>query len=1034
MDNPDTHGGWESTINGNNNASSIDHADQASSRHNHHLASTANGETISSGSNANGWDGEYITASAPFDNLPPEIMHITGGFFPLAKGINRVVVQCWDDLASILSEMGDGQAPQRSSSAQASGNNKKGQILGFLQAKRAEFIKLLVLSQWSRQSIEVGKLIDIQAFIRQRYESYNLALFRTGSMKRDLSRAQMGNPDLQTALEAISTEITAATPTLGFLPPGTLSSTQMLLTLLKINKLINIRLMLHDKVPEYVTYVTHDGRVTFTVLHEFELDLSIAHESPSSQFFFVDLRFTFSPASPISKGQVRDNLEHKLNATLLSSGLTGCFEFLHSLVLTQKIIICFRQAITLNRSFLGDNLRVELLHRTLIIQYWVNRPGPKNWIEIGISTNKLRPGAGEKSHLYIRWSSDHNKLISVENEHLNGDSISLESILHCVISRHISNVLLDLYKKLSATPLYGRGGLYIGLNTSTVEPGNCWLDIHLTNRKRLKVVIEPVNGGIKFQAVPSSLNRFDNDIDTEKGPDGDAFDRICRIRCLAALEEVETHGRALGWSTINPHNLDISSLRRGFPADEVRNISIFQHKEWDRSWAVAFTSGMGRDNWWAVQLQRETSLPSIGTEVRPNQPLQLRQVTRITESCTGLGADRRYSTFAKRAHALVGVVMAHSVSSYLSKLRLHYLPPIDTLVLDTQSNVPSIFVHFQRSSIPPQFETITPLNHCTETIIGRTIRLSYGGVDHRSGHAIMVVRGYILPRLLNINIVSTPLDPVLIFRPSSRRFAMRFLIRVGEPIVARLYFWLQTLSNTILALGLLRAKKFRPISVSLSRIKFTYPELENLGACISFKYLAERAIQSPAMASHSQDAASTSRLHLSLDFSHKNPHWRIIEPLTVILNDHQAGLGFTLELLSATLPLLQVFEAISSGPKSGSRCLVRVTARNAKVYQIIYPSIQYRFHVIMRQRRQRIIWLLHNYTMRNIRNCQANLQSELTSKIFTTVGDGWRGLGEGVIADAEKVVNIILLLHGLVKAHIYQSHSSSVSDGEPKAD
>jgi hypothetical protein len=53
--------------------------------------------------------------------------------------------------------------------------------------------------------VDVSKLIDLQNFIRTRHLAYQTAVQRVADMKRDLVRAQVANPDLQTALEVLTT-------------------------------------------------------------------------------------------------------------------------------------------------------------------------------------------------------------------------------------------------------------------------------------------------------------------------------------------------------------------------------------------------------------------------------------------------------------------------------------------------------------------------------------------------------------------------------------------------------------------------------------------------------------------------------------------------------------------------------------------------------------------------------------------------------------------------------------------------------------
>lgn len=158
-----------------------------------------------------------IDSAPAMSEEPFQLAHITHGFFPFAKLINRSVQQCWNDLSDVIAELAEMQiSPQDQSSpsfltnGKSAGNqtaenvHKKLRILDFAHAKRAEFIKLLVLSQWSRQAADVSKLIDLQGFIRTRHQAYSNAIQWVGNMKRDLVRAQVANPDLKTALEVLS--------------------------------------------------------------------------------------------------------------------------------------------------------------------------------------------------------------------------------------------------------------------------------------------------------------------------------------------------------------------------------------------------------------------------------------------------------------------------------------------------------------------------------------------------------------------------------------------------------------------------------------------------------------------------------------------------------------------------------------------------------------------------------------------------------------------------------------------------------------
>ncbi|EFQ98916.1 RNA polymerase II transcription subunit 14 mediator [Nannizzia gypsea CBS 118893] len=1028
MDDPSAHGGWRTagTVNGDNAASdngTFHHTDNNSH---------ANGR-------ANGIKPQSSDLIAAPELPPPEIAHITQGFFPLAKGINRVVVQCWNDLLQLLSELGDAHPnAQGGSSASNASNAKKSQILEFAQAKRAEFIKLLVLSQWGRQAVDVGRLIDLQFFIRQRYDLYNYTLFLAGNIKRDLFKAQMGNPDLETALEALSTGAVSALPALPFLPPGKLSPKDTLKTLRKINKLISIRLITHDSIPDYATYHIHDGRVTFTIPNEIELDLSIAQETRNSQFFFVDLRFIFSPSSALSKGPVRDSLERTINTALMKSGIVGCCDLLHNLVLSQKIMTYFRQAIELARSHWGNNLRIELLHRTLVIQYWTNRPGPKSWIEIGTRRNKPqrrnRANQPDIPRLYVRWIRD-NKEVSVTSKQLDGNIISVESILRRTISKHIHDIFFEVYTNLAASKLYGQGALFLGLNTSATEPGNCYLDVHLTRRKTLRLAIEPIGGIVALQTVPLSLNRHDVEPDSSKGLSVGTYERICRLRCLVAMEEAEGHGRVFGWKLIAPANVDMQSLRKVLPVNEIRNISLFQHKDWDPNWLVGFTSSIERDDWWVIRLQNraEPQIRSPGD----GRLIQLQQAHAVTGQCGYASNKHRYRSFAKLANAISGMVVAHSNADCLDTLKLQHSPKIENLVLGADNEVPETSVRFQASDLPGQLRVTSPLSSRGKTIIRDTVYLAYEGINHRTREAIVVATGCFAVPVSHLRMARLASDSNITFKPRSRKFSIRFLTRTGVPIITQVFSWLQQLTNTVLALEYIYRKKFVVTSISSSKISFTYPSSNgDLRASISFQYIdtpTPLLLSGSPQPTAKDDGKPLARLRMSLNLHGKNPHRRIMESLTAILNDPSAGLGFTLEFLTLTLPLLEAVETILAESSDRSRAVVRIAARSAKVYHISYPFLQYRFHLTMKQRRQSTYWLLRNGTMPSVRMSQVALESELTNKILKVNGDGWRGLGDGTMAEADKPVNLVMVLDNIIKTHVAQQRTQPEANGAGRA-
>lgn len=182
--------------------------------------------------NGNRMNGLYVGMPENQDNLtleleslvgllPPEIEHITTGYIPLSTLIPRLVQETFNGLTDVIDEMTKLEAspPSRdtqlnyvtpqlngagASASSQTNVQKKLRMLNFAQDRRAQFIKILVLSQWSRQAIAIGKVIDLTCWLDLQKRLYKDAKWWMGELKRIVGPAKTPNPDLKTALEALS--------------------------------------------------------------------------------------------------------------------------------------------------------------------------------------------------------------------------------------------------------------------------------------------------------------------------------------------------------------------------------------------------------------------------------------------------------------------------------------------------------------------------------------------------------------------------------------------------------------------------------------------------------------------------------------------------------------------------------------------------------------------------------------------------------------------------------------------------------------
>lgn len=796
----------------------------------------------------------------------------------------------------------------------------------------------------------------------------------------------------------------------GYKPPKPLSARATLKKLHKINRIISARLILQDQVPHALRqYRVHDGRVTFTVAGEFELDLSVAQEAKTSQFFFVDIRFLFTPSSPIPKGRILNELEVEVNRILFNDGLLACFNFLHGLVLTNKVNSLFRQAQELARGLWSDLLRIELLHRTLVVQYWPSRAGPKSWIEIGVRRGSADPSI-KVPQLNLRWMRDGQQTDSADVK-FDTDALSMERILRSVIALHTSHVLSSAYTTLKKHLLFTNHVLSLRGQLSSSEPSDCYLDLQLTTTRHLRVSIEPQSGTVTLAGTPSVVERLEGDRAPGKSPVEELLSRIARLRCGTAVEEIESGTKALGLNSVNPRAVALDS-RKLFPPNTIRS-SFFTHQTWDHRWIAAATSSMDGDHWWLVQLRleaRRSALPFAITD-STSSPAVAHAV-----SGTLMGAGRRfdYSTCSELVYGLTGMLAIYANARCLTDLPgVRFQPPLEKLQLESDLQVPDLYIDYKPSMLPAAFQIPLPASHLQKgSFLGNTIRLSFQGVDQKSNYAVLVAYGTFQRRIKSLGLLVSQVERDVLVQDNGGGFALRLVVPAGQPGVIGLFERLQRLDCMIYVLQRLVQKGMEPRSLSLSQFTFLYGPEKKLRAKFSIN------VSGPTLSAHIDipqvisQAAPLFRLRLGLSFDSPSPHRRIQESLAVVLNHRFAEVGIDpiLVLMADTFPLLRSLDQIITKPAQSESTLVHVIVRSPTVFQIHYPRLRYRFRLSTHMRQGRTEWLLEDAN----RPSQAEpnqVSAVVREKVYNARGDGWQGLGDGARASTQRVGDLLSKLH-----------------------
>ena len=151
--------------------------------------------------------------------LPPEIRQWNSNFVSVSALITRLAQETFNQTVEVVNEMSELKVPLSNglhggSQVQTNGNStisvhddnvkKKQLLLDFSHERRTQFIKMLVLLQWSRRSEEVGKAIDIFIWMKEQCGHFVGSVGWLKVMRTEMNKIQVPGPDLKTALEALS--------------------------------------------------------------------------------------------------------------------------------------------------------------------------------------------------------------------------------------------------------------------------------------------------------------------------------------------------------------------------------------------------------------------------------------------------------------------------------------------------------------------------------------------------------------------------------------------------------------------------------------------------------------------------------------------------------------------------------------------------------------------------------------------------------------------------------------------------------------
>ncbi|KAK9238932.1 mediator complex subunit MED14-domain-containing protein [Lipomyces kononenkoae] len=697
----------------------------------------------------------------------PTVPHISENFIPLSVVVSRLVENTYSELVNILETL-----------PAANDTTKKRKFLNFLVHTRQQYIKLLVLTQWSRNAKDISKVIDVVSWLGGQKNCFSNVVWALQAVKQDLGGARLRNPDIATALEVF----VLGKPRLSsfnYIPPKPLSPQTILHTLRDLNVLLSLRLALTDDIPvPFQNYKIANGRVTFCVVSEFEVDLGIGDDDPNSRFFLIDYRFNFKPMSTITPA-IRAMVERVGNEVLTTKGLDGLYDYLHNFTLAYKLLILQQQLMLLANAIWSGTLSISYVaeRQAIAIQYWSEHAGRRSTAEVGVLQSKV---------LGVRWLP---RDFPPETFAIDQDEISAQTLLSQIIIYHIQNLLAAVNTAFLSSPVYK------SLPDLITPVADTKLKIELTPSLTTYLTVEHLTGRMVLEGTTDLIASAEKALNTQTDIQS-STQVLINLRHLSIQREVEDFVNSAGWEVIKIANIRPEDIRQKYGA-AVRHMTTMRQRHWIRGWFIVVTITESSINLWFSEFKPGEG----GWSIARNEALELEAL------------DTLYSTtkLSRLAAVTSARIAFHIIANSLHERNIPYeliLPPSD--VPGSALELPSL--QFNSSAV-------------TKSSWAKSaFKLEFVSSDGDGVRNAIIVTG-IMEKSSALRSVSTN-SPDVILDGENGRFFLKFYIPPNHQILHQILERLSQIERSVSYVTTLQSFNLKLEEISLSRIVFEYaPDL-----------------------------------------------------------------------------------------------------------------------------------------------------------------------------------------------------------------
>ncbi|XP_055926040.1 mediator of RNA polymerase II transcription subunit 14-like isoform X1 [Argiope bruennichi] len=260
---------------------------------------------------------------------------------------------------------------------------RKIEIVQFASRTRQLFIRLLALVKWAASASKVEKCASIMSFLDKQSMLFVEMADMLSVMSRDtLVNARLPSFHLPCAVEVLTLGTYSRLPTCirdKIVPPDPITPAEKRATLLRLNQIIQYRLVSSELPPQMRNLTIENGRVTFYVEHEFEVSLTLMGDSPLVSWRLLDIDILVEDKETGDGEALVHSLQINYIHQLIQSRLIDnpkplheLYNCLHSFCQSLQLEVLHSQVLRLCRDRLRDFIVVEeyTAGSRLVLCYW----------------------------------------------------------------------------------------------------------------------------------------------------------------------------------------------------------------------------------------------------------------------------------------------------------------------------------------------------------------------------------------------------------------------------------------------------------------------------------------------------------------------------------------------------------------------------------------------------------------------------------------------------------------------------------------